>query len=142
MSILFNIILPAIVLSKLSSSELFGPVNAFIIALLFPISYGVVSLIKEKRFDFVAVLGILSIILLPFTIMFNILNFMLDNVVHFHTEPKDFMNSTWNNYGYYYFRYYNELPHIVNQRLYLALNEAVSFNSNFKKIEQIGRAHV
>lgn len=88
--------------------------------------------VLSKRFY---LFGILSIILLPFTIMFNILNFMLDNVVHFHTEPKDFMNSTWNNYGYYYFRYYNELPHTVNQRLYLALNEAVSFNSNFKKIE-------
>lgn len=86
----------------------------------------------SKRFRF---FGILSIILLPFTIIFNILNFMLDNVVHFHTQPKDFMNSTWNNYGSYYFRNYNELPHIVNQRLYLALNEAVSFNSNFKKIE-------
>ena len=60
---------------------------------------------------------------------------MLDNLVHFHTEPKDFMNSVWNNYGYYYFRNYNELPHIASQRLYLALNDAVNFSNSFKRIE-------
>ena len=80
-------------------------------------------------------LGIFNVIIMPFSIMYNFIYFILDNVVHFHTEPKDFMNRTWTNYGFNYLRYYNELPHICNQRLYLALKDAVSFTSQFKNIE-------
>ena len=80
-------------------------------------------------------LGIFNVIIIPFSIMYNFIYFILDNVVHFHTEPKDFMNRTWTNYGFNYLRYYNELSHICNQRLYLALKDAVSFTSQFKNIE-------
>ena len=80
-------------------------------------------------------LGIFNIIIMPFSIMYNFIYFILDNLVHFHTEPKDFMNRTWTNYGFYYLRYYNELSHICNQRLYLALKDAVNFTAQFKHIE-------
>lgn len=61
--LVFNILIPSLILMKLSSEEYLGPTTALILALLFPLSYGLKSFIVEKRFNFISALGFVSILL-------------------------------------------------------------------------------
>jgi len=87
------------------------------------------------------VVGILNLIIFPFSIIYSIIYFFLDNAVHIHTEPKEFMSFTWTNYAYWTFKNYNELNHVTNQRLYLTLPYAIKFMDQFKsrEIDSINR---
>ena len=58
-----NIAAPALVLSKLSSPGLLGPEWALIVALAFPLGYGVWDFIKRRAFNFVAGIGFASTLL-------------------------------------------------------------------------------
>ena len=80
-------------------------------------------------------IGILNLIISPFSIIYNIIHFFLDNAVHIHTEPKEFMSCTWTNFAFWSFKDYNELNHITNQRLYLSLQHSINFSSQFNQIE-------
>ena len=71
--------------------------------------------------------GILNLIILPFSFIYSIIYFFLDNAVHIHTEPKEFMSYTWTNYAYWTLKDYNELNHVTNQRLYLTLPYVIKF---------------
>ncbi len=62
-SLMLNVIIPVLILTLLSKEKYLGPVKAMIIALLFPILYGTHTLIKERRTDFIALLGIISVLL-------------------------------------------------------------------------------
>ncbi len=53
-----NIAAPALILSKLS--ERFGAKTALILALSFPLGYGLYDLIKRRNFNFIAALGFTS----------------------------------------------------------------------------------
>lgn len=53
-----NVAAPAIILSKFS--ERLGPKNALIIALAFPLAYGLYDLIKRRNFNFLSALGFTS----------------------------------------------------------------------------------
>lgn len=59
----FNIIIPAIVLSKFSKPDHLGSVYALIIALAFPLSYGLYSFYKTKKTNMISVLGFVSVLL-------------------------------------------------------------------------------
>lgn len=59
----FNIIIPVIILSKFSTEEYLGPVNGLIIALAFPIGYGLKDLIKSKKWNFFSIIGLINILL-------------------------------------------------------------------------------
>jgi len=48
---------------KFSGAEDLGPVNALIVALSFPISWGLFELLKYKKFNFIALLGLISVLL-------------------------------------------------------------------------------
>ncbi len=63
LNILLNVIIPSVVLVKLSKEEYLGPVYSLIIALLFPISYGIYDLIKRRKFNFFSILGLISVLL-------------------------------------------------------------------------------
>lgn len=63
LEIIVNVIIPSLILMKLSNPEYLGSVNALIIALLFPIIYGLYDLIKFKSFNFISLLGFLSTLL-------------------------------------------------------------------------------
>jgi len=63
MELLFNIAIPSIILMKLSGDEYLGTVNALVIALLFPIIYGLYDFIKNKALNFFSLLGFLSTLL-------------------------------------------------------------------------------
>lgn len=63
LELLFNIAIPSLILMKLSSEEYLGTVNALVIALLFPIGYGLYDFIKNKNFNFFSLLGFISTLL-------------------------------------------------------------------------------
>ncbi|MGI5310237.1 VC0807 family protein [Rheinheimera sp. WS51] len=60
---LFNIIAPALILSKLSTEDTLGPVWSVVIALAFPLAYGGWSLIKSGKVNFFSILGVISVLL-------------------------------------------------------------------------------
>lgn len=59
----FNIVIPVLILSKLSTDAYLGPVWGLVCALLFPIGYGVFELIREGKLNFFSVVGIISVLL-------------------------------------------------------------------------------
>lgn len=62
-SLLFNIVIPAIILTKFSSEKYLGPMYGLIVALSFPLLCGVYELVIQKRKDFISVVGFIGILL-------------------------------------------------------------------------------
>ena len=62
-SLLVNIAIPALVLMKLSGEDLLGPVYGLVVALVFPLAYGVADLFRRHKVNFISVLGVVSILL-------------------------------------------------------------------------------
>jgi hypothetical protein len=62
-NLLFNVVIPVFVLTKLSGHEYTGPFWALIIALAFPLAYGTYELISHKKWNLISLLGIISILL-------------------------------------------------------------------------------
>lgn len=63
LNIIFNIAVPTFILIKLSKEEYLGPLYGLIIALAFPLGYGIYDLIKTKQVNFVSVIGLVSVLL-------------------------------------------------------------------------------
>jgi intracellular septation protein A len=61
--LIFNIVIPSVILMKLSGEEYLGSFSALIIALLFPLIYGLYDFIKNKSMNFISLLGFLSTLL-------------------------------------------------------------------------------
>lgn len=62
-SILLNVAIPVVILTYLSKDKYLGPVWGLVVALTLPVGYGIHTLIKEKRADFVSIIGIVSVLL-------------------------------------------------------------------------------
>lgn len=62
-SLFFNIVIPSVILSKTSGDDLLGPVYALLVALAFPVGYGIYDLIQRKKLSFIAALGFVNILL-------------------------------------------------------------------------------
>lgn len=63
LELLFNIAIPSLILMKLSGPEYLGTVGALVIALAFPVCYGLFDFIKHKAFNFFSLLGFISTLL-------------------------------------------------------------------------------
>lgn len=61
--ILVNVVIPSLILMKLSTPERLGTVNALILALAFPIIYGSYDLIRNRHVNYIAILGLVSVLL-------------------------------------------------------------------------------
>ncbi|MGF1697300.1 MFS transporter [Vibrio lamellibrachiae] len=61
--IAFNVFLPSFILMKFSGDEHLGTVVALVVALAFPVAYGGMELIRNKKFNFIAALGFVSVLL-------------------------------------------------------------------------------
>jgi len=61
--LLISIIIPSVILMKLSGDQWLGTTYALLVALAFPFSYGVYELIIHKKFNFISLLGIVSVLL-------------------------------------------------------------------------------
>lgn len=58
-----SIIIPSLILMKLSGEESLGPVGALLVALAFPIAWGLYELLGNKKRNYIALLGIFSVLL-------------------------------------------------------------------------------
>ncbi|TMM43151.1 VC0807 family protein [Colwellia ponticola] len=63
LELIFNIAIPSIILMKLSGDQYLGSMYALVIALLFPIGYGLYDFIQNKSMNFISLLGFLSTLL-------------------------------------------------------------------------------
>jgi len=63
LELIFNIVIPSVILMKLSGGEYLGSVYALVVALLFPIGYGLYDFIRNKSMNFISLLGFLSTLL-------------------------------------------------------------------------------
>ena len=61
--LLVSIILPSFILMKLSGEDDLGATGALVIALAFPLSWGLFELVKYRKFNFIALLGLISVLL-------------------------------------------------------------------------------
>lgn len=59
----FNILIPTIILSKLSGDNYLGPVYSVVVALAFPIFYGVRDYLSAHKPNFFSILGVISVIM-------------------------------------------------------------------------------
>ncbi len=59
--LLVSIIIPSVILMKFSGEAHLGPVNALIIGLAFPLGWGLFELIRYRKKNFIAVLGLISV---------------------------------------------------------------------------------
>lgn len=62
-NLVFNIILPTLILSKLSTDDMLGPTLGIIVALAFPIGYGLWDLKNSGKVNALSILGIVSVFL-------------------------------------------------------------------------------
>lgn len=62
-SIIFNIVIPVVILSKLTTADRLGPIWGLVVALLFPISYFLYDYFKQKKANFISIIGFVSILL-------------------------------------------------------------------------------
>lgn len=59
----FNIAAPTAILSYLSKDHLLGPIYGLVVALAFPLGYGVWDYLERKKANFISVIGFVSVFL-------------------------------------------------------------------------------
>ena len=63
LSLGLNILIPVIVLMRFSSEDRLGPVYSLLVALAFPVTYGLYDFVKRRNFNLVSVMGFVGILL-------------------------------------------------------------------------------
>jgi hypothetical protein len=63
LTLVFNIVVPTLILTKLSTPERLGPVIGLIAALAFPLGYGAWDFMRRRQTNFVSVIGFVSVLL-------------------------------------------------------------------------------
>jgi hypothetical protein len=61
-NIICNIVIPTVVLMNLSSEKRLGPLWSLIVALIFPIGYGIYDLVRRKKTNALSILGFVSVL--------------------------------------------------------------------------------
>ncbi|NNJ96284.1 MAG: MFS transporter [Gammaproteobacteria bacterium] len=61
--LLVSLVIPSIILMKFSGAEDLGASTALIVALAFPLSWGLFEFVRYRQFNFIALLGLISILL-------------------------------------------------------------------------------
>ena len=62
-NLICNVALPTLVLTKFSGENTLGPNLGLIVALLFPVSYGVQDFIRRRRVNFISAIGFASVLI-------------------------------------------------------------------------------
>ncbi len=63
LEIVVNVVVPSLILMKLSSPDRLGIVGALLVALAFPLGFGLYDLIRQRAVNWFAVLGLVSVLL-------------------------------------------------------------------------------
>ncbi|GGC92617.1 hypothetical protein GCM10007418_10200 [Halopseudomonas salina] len=61
--LLVSIVIPSVILMKFSAPEQLGANQALVLALAFPLGWGLFELIRYRKFNFIALLGLISVFL-------------------------------------------------------------------------------
>lgn len=61
--IIISIVIPSLILMKASGDDWLGPTGALLVALAFPIAYGLYELVSNGKRNFMALLGVVSVLL-------------------------------------------------------------------------------
>jgi intracellular septation protein A len=59
--LLISIVLPSVILMKFSGDDYLGVTGALILAIAFPLCWGALDLVRHERFNFFALLGLVSV---------------------------------------------------------------------------------
>lgn len=73
LNILFNIIIPILILNK--GSKIIGSVPGLIVALAFPLSYGIYDYVKRRKTNAISILGLVNVLVTGSLAIFNIHGF-------------------------------------------------------------------
>ena len=60
---MFSIVIPSVILMKFSGAEDLGASTALLLALSFPLIWGLFEFVKYKKFNWIALLGLISVLL-------------------------------------------------------------------------------
>ncbi len=63
LNLAFNVVAPALILSRLSGGHALGPAGGLVVALAFPLGYGVWDFAVRRKTNFISVLGFVSVLL-------------------------------------------------------------------------------
>src|SRR5690606_19611913 len=63
MDLAISILIPSLILMKLSGEQRLGPDGALLLALAFPLGWGLWELVKYRKFNWIALLGLVSVLL-------------------------------------------------------------------------------
>ena len=63
LELLISIVIPSVILMKFSGEQDLGAVRALLLALAFPLTWGAADLLRRRRVNLIAVLGLVSIVL-------------------------------------------------------------------------------
>lgn len=61
--LLVSVVIPSIILMKLSGADDLGPLGALLSALAFPVGWGLFELIRYRKTNYIAILGLVSVLL-------------------------------------------------------------------------------
>jgi len=56
-----NIVLPGLILSRLSGEDELGPIGALLVGISFPLGYGIYDLVKRRKWNFFSIVGLGSV---------------------------------------------------------------------------------
>ncbi len=59
----FNIIIPTVIMTKFSSEDYLGPAYSIVVALAFPVLFGLIDYLKSRKANFFSILGVVSVLL-------------------------------------------------------------------------------
>jgi hypothetical protein len=63
LNLIFNIALPTLILSRLSGEKTLGSIGGLLVALAFPLGYGVWDFARRRQTNFISIMGFLSVLL-------------------------------------------------------------------------------
>ncbi len=63
LNIVCNLVLPTLILMKFSTDNFLGPLWGLIVALIFPVGYGIWDFVTRKKMNFISILGFVSVLL-------------------------------------------------------------------------------
>ena len=58
-----NVIIPSVIMTKFSNADYLGPVWGLVVALAFPISYGLWDFLSKGKTNFFSLLGLFSVLM-------------------------------------------------------------------------------
>ncbi len=72
LNLVLNIIIPTVILMKFSGADQLGPRWGVAVALAFPITYGLMDFVKQRKVNFFSALGVVSVLLTGGIVLFEL----------------------------------------------------------------------